>query len=76
MDPFLLTLNEKITNTDTYSHNGEEFIFVMKGSAELLLDDQRILLHEGDSVYFDANLKHRLFSADCNEVKVMAVVMR
>jgi len=76
MDPFLLTLNEKITNTDTYSHNGEEFIFVMKGSAELLLDDQRILLHEGDSVYFDSNLKHRLFSADCNEVKVMAVVMR
>ncbi|MHB8058515.1 MAG: helix-turn-helix domain-containing protein [Desulfuromonadaceae bacterium] len=76
MDPFLITLNEKITNTDTYSHNGEEFIFVMKGSAELLLDDQRILLHEGDSVYFDANLKHRLLSADCNEVKVMAVVMR
>lgn len=76
MDPFLLTLNEKVTNTDTYSHNGEEFIFVMKGTAELLLDDQRIILNEGDSVYFDANLKHRLLSPGCEEVKVMAVVMR
>lgn len=76
MDPFLLTLNEKVTNTDTYSHNGEEFLFVMKGTAELLLDDQRIVLNEGDCVYFDANLKHRLFSLDGNEVKVMAVVMR
>ena len=76
MDPFLLTLNEKITNTDTYSHTGEEFIFVMKGTAELLLDDQRIILNEGDSVYFDANLKHRLLSSDCDEVKVLAVVMR
>ncbi len=76
MDPFLLTLNEKVTNTDTYSHNGEEFLFVMKGKAELLLDDQHILLNEGDSVYFDANLKHRLFSSEGNEVKVMAVVMR
>jgi transcriptional regulator with XRE-family HTH domain len=76
MDPFLLTLNEIITKTDTYSHHGEEFLFIMKGTAELLLDDQRIVLNEGDSVYFDANLKHRLFSSTGNEVKVMAVVMR
>ncbi|MDA8428975.1 MAG: XRE family transcriptional regulator [Geobacteraceae bacterium] len=76
MDPFLITLNEKVTNTDTYSHNGEEFLFVMKGSAELLLDEQRIVLNEGDSVYFDANLKHRLLSSECDEVRVMAVVMR
>lgn len=76
MDPFLLTLNEKVTNTDTYSHNGEELLFVMKGTAELLLDDQRIVLNEGDSVYFDANLKHRLLSSTCDEVKVMVVVMR
>lgn len=76
MDPFLLTLNEKVTNTDTYSHKGEEFIFILKGCAELLLDDQRIALNEGDSVYFDANLKHRLFSSGGDEVKVLAVVMR
>lgn len=76
MDPFFLTLNERVANTDTYSHNGEEFIFIMKGTAELLLDDQRILLNEGDSVYFDANLKHRLLSSGYDEVKVLAVVMR
>ena len=76
MDPFLLTLNEQVTNTSTYSHNGEEFLFVMKGKAELLLDDQRILLNEGDSVYFDSNLKHRLLSVDSDEVKVLAVVVR
>lgn len=76
MDPFLLTLNEKVTNTDTYSHNGEEFLFVLKGEAELLLDGRRIVLDEGDSVYFDANLKHRLLSTSTDEVKVMVVVMR
>lgn len=76
MDPFLLTLNEKVTNTDTYSHNGEEFLFVLKGEAELLLDGRRIVLGEGDSVYFDANLRHRLLSTSADEVKVMVVVMR
>lgn len=76
MDPFFLTLNEKATNTSTYSHNGEEFIFVMKGKAELLLDGKSIILSEGDSVYFDALLRHRLLSIGCDEVKVLAVVMR
>src|SRR5512133_871635 len=76
MDPFLITFDEKVTNTDTYSHNGEEFLYVMKGTAELLLDDQRIVLNEGDSAYFDANLKHRLLSTGADEVKVLAVVMR
>ncbi len=76
MDPFLLTLNNHVTNTDTYSHTGEEFLFVMQGSAELLLDSTSITLHAGDSIYFDANLKHRLRSSGKEEVKVMAVVMR
>ena len=76
MDPFLLTLNEKVANTDTYSHNGEEFLFVISGSAELLLDDESVVLNGGDSVYFDANLKHRLTSRGNEEVKVMVVVMR
>jgi transcriptional regulator with XRE-family HTH domain len=76
MDPFLLTLNEKVTNTSTYKHAGEEFLFVMKGRAELLLDDQSIILEEGDSVYFDAFLQHRLRSLGSEDVKVLAVVMR
>lgn len=76
MEPFLLTLNEKVTNTSTYSHNGEEFLYIMKGAAELLLDDQRIILNEGDCIYFDSTLKHRLLAQGGDEVKVMAVVMR
>lgn len=76
MEPFILTLNEKAMDTSTYCHDGEEFLFVMKGAAELLLDDQRICLSEGDGVYFDSTLKHRLLSSECDEVKVLAVVMR
>ena len=76
MEPFFLTLNEKIMNTSTYTHEGEEFLFVMKGTAELLVDDRHIVLNEGDGVYFDSTLKHRLLSSGCEEVKVLVVVMR
>jgi transcriptional regulator with XRE-family HTH domain len=76
MEPFLLTVTEKVAEENTYSHDGEEFLFVMSGCAELLLDDERILLDEGDCVYFDSSLKHRLLSKDGSEVKVLAVVTR
>lgn len=76
MEPFLLTVAEKAAEENTYSHDGEEFLFIMKGNAELLLDDNRISLEEGDCVYFDSSLKHRLLSKDGSEVKVLAVVTR
>ena len=76
MEPFLLSVTEKAAEENTYSHDGEEFLFIMSGSAELLLDDERIILDEGDCVYFDSSLKHRLLSHDGLEVRVLAVVTR
>src|SRR6266545_1503952 len=64
MEPFLLTVTEKAAEENTYSHDGEEFLFIMNGTAELLLGDERIALNEGDCVYFDSSLKHRLLSND------------
>jgi mannose-6-phosphate isomerase-like protein (cupin superfamily) len=76
MEPFLLSVMEKVSEENTYSHDGEEFLFIMKGTAELLLEDQRFELTEGDSVYFDSSLRHRLLSKDGGEVQVLAVVAR
>ena len=76
MEPFLLSCTEKALEENTYSHDGEEFLFVMSGTAELVLDEKRITLEEGDCVYFDSSLKHRLLSKDGTEVKVLAVVTR
>jgi uncharacterized cupin superfamily protein len=38
---------EKVSEENTYSHDGEEFLFIMKGTAELVLEDQRHELTEG-----------------------------
>jgi transcriptional regulator with XRE-family HTH domain len=76
MEPFLLTVHEKPAEENLYSHDGEEFLFVMAGTAELLLEDERYELMQGDCVYFDSNLRHRLLSKDGSEVQVLAVVAR
>ena len=76
MEPFVLTVTEKASEENTYSHEGEEFLFIIKGTAELILDNQRILLSQGDSIYFDSSIKHRLISKDVNKVEVLTLIAR
>ena len=76
MDAFMVTVTGKTAEANTYSHDGEEFLFVMSGTADFLLDDQRFTLYEGDSLYFESTLGHRLLSHDGNEVKVLVVVTK
>ncbi|MBI5018149.1 MAG: helix-turn-helix transcriptional regulator [Deltaproteobacteria bacterium] len=77
MEPFLLTVDPGMRNEENqYSHEGEEFLLILEGEAELLLEDQRIVLTEGDSVYFESALKHRLLSHGGVGAKVLAVLAK
>jgi len=46
-----------------YSHQGEEFIYMLKGSLEIWLDElDCYVLNEGDSFWFESTLGHRWFN--------------
>lgn len=77
MEPFILSVDPEVSDDSTlYSHEGEEFLLLLDGEAELLLGDERIILKEGDSVYFQSNLRHRLISHGGKGSKVLAVLSR
>jgi transcriptional regulator with XRE-family HTH domain len=76
MEPFLVTVSERPAEETLYNHEGEEFLLILKGRAEILLEQERITLEEGDAVYFDASLRHRLLACDGEKVEVLAVVTR
>jgi transcriptional regulator with XRE-family HTH domain len=76
MEPFMLTVSERAEEETLYNHDGEEFLLIIKGTAEVILDDERIILEAGDAVYFDSSLRHRLLAKDDEEVQVLAVVTR
>ncbi len=47
----------------SYSHAGEEFIFMLQGELEIWLDEwERHVLRTGDSFWFESNLGHRWFN--------------
>ena len=43
-----------------YSHEGEEFGFVLEGRYEVTVEDKIYILEEGDSIYFPSDLPHKM----------------
>lgn len=77
MEPFLLMVDPGAREEETqYSHEGEEFLLILEGEAELLLENERIVLREGDSVYFESSARHRLLAHGQTGAKVLAVLSK
>ena len=75
MEPFLVTL-EPATKKDrnAYSHEGEEFIFVLEGEMEVTLEDHTDILRPGDCIYFESKLRHRVECVGGTEARILAVI--
>ena len=73
MEPFIVTIQSD-AKQEKSAHEGEEFIFVLEGNLQLEYGTDKETLKTGDSVYYDSIVPHRVFSADGNQVKILAVV--
>jgi len=55
-------------------HSGEEFALVLEGTLEFIVDDERFVLEEGDSIVFKASLPHRWRNLHQGKTNVLWVV--
>lgn len=58
MQPFLFVARKGEVKTHALSHEGEEFIYVVRGQMKMKVGDVEYLLKMGDSLYFNALQKH------------------
>ena len=59
MDPFLIEFSGREEPTEPLGHEGEEFLYVLKGRVELTYGDKTITLEEGDAIYYDSRVMHK-----------------
>ncbi|RKX68751.1 MAG: hypothetical protein DRP60_17550 [Spirochaetes bacterium] len=69
MAPFILNIEKG--STKIFTHDSEEFIYLIKGSLKFVYEKQEHELCEGDSIYFDSRLEHSLR----NEHNIEAVII-
>ena len=58
MQPFLFVAKKDEVIPHEVSHEGEEFIYVIKGQMKMQVGDVFHILNSGDSLYFNCALKH------------------
>lgn len=61
MEPFLSALprKDKEGETEFTTHEGQEFLYVVEGSMELTLGDQKFTLKKGDAAYWNGVIPHK-----------------
>lgn len=57
-EPFLVTMDDLSEVFPTFSHPGEELIYLVKGSLKYRHGNQVYEMNEGDSLLFDAEIPH------------------
>jgi len=58
MEPHLFRVAPGAGSGDSYSHEGEEFLFILKGQLDIALEDEAFNLRSGDSFYFQSKTQH------------------
>ncbi len=59
MEPHLFRVAPDAGSGDSYTHEGEEFIYVLRGDLEIELNGEQYYLKTGDSFYFESATPHR-----------------
>jgi transcriptional regulator with XRE-family HTH domain len=72
MEPYIIepAFKEKAV----FSHEGEEFMYVLEGTHEFVYDGKKYILHEGDSIYFDSIIPHSGRNVGRKKAKILAVM--
>ena len=71
-EPFIVM--PAIEEKGVFSHEGEEFMFVLEGTHEFTYNGKKYYLNEGDSIYFDSIIPHSGRSVGKKPAKLLAVM--
>jgi len=74
MEPHLFRIAPGANSGGSYSHEGEEFIYVLQGKLEVWIDElEHYTLEAGDSLYFESAQAHRWQSLSEKETVLLWV---
>ncbi|MFB3887278.1 MAG: helix-turn-helix domain-containing protein [Thermodesulfobacteriota bacterium] len=75
MKAFLVTIDPKQEHKMVeYRHEGEEFLYVIKGHVEVRVGEDQNLLKKGETLHFDSGMTHKLRNLSDEEAKLLVVI--
>jgi len=73
MEPFIVTMHPSDVQ-EMSSHDGQEFIYVLEGSMEVILGGVKEILEPGDAIYYDSAQPHLVKCHGEQVTRILAVL--
>ena len=74
MEPFLITFSPHPSDTQHFTHEGEEVIFVLEGQIRFFWGEDEHICQAGDCLYFDSSIPHRGEAYGDEQAKVLMIM--
>jgi quercetin dioxygenase-like cupin family protein len=75
MKAFLVTIDPKQDHRMVdYKHEGEEFLYVLRGHVEVMVGESQNILKKGETLHFDSGITHKLRNVSDEEAKLLVVI--
>ena len=71
MEPHLFRIAPRAGSGESYTHEGEEFLYVLRGELQISVQDEQYRLKPGDSFYFESATPHRWSNPGRMETQVL-----
>jgi transcriptional regulator with XRE-family HTH domain len=78
-DAFLVSVDQGRAEGEkahTYSHDGQEFNYVLQGRIRVTIGGHELVLEEGDSLYFDSRQEHAMVALGDQGATFLAVTIK
>ncbi len=74
LEPLLVTVHPNETIEEPYSHDGEEFAYLLSGEARFIVAGTEYRLGPGDSIHFQSTVPHSIHNDTQEPVEAVWVV--
>lgn len=75
LKPFMITLGPQHTHEGVgYSHEGEEFAYVLEGEVVYNVGENRNVLGPGETIHFNSTISHELTNEGEEEAKLLVIL--
>jgi transcriptional regulator with XRE-family HTH domain len=75
MKAFLVTIDPKQDHKMVeYKHEGEEFIYVLKGHVEVMVGESQSHLKKGETLHFNSGITHKLRNLSEEDANLLVVI--
>lgn len=74
MESLLLRMEPLRSDFKPCTHEGEEFIYILKGTARFTVDGREYVVGEGESIHYPSTLLHSIVNIEDRELVFLCIV--